>query len=64
MIVALISNWKIPIAYFLLNGLSGSEKVNLINTALTIVHDIGVLVKTLTFDGTASNISMASTLEA
>lgn len=64
MLVALNSNWKIPIGYFLLNGLSGSEKANLINTALTIVYDTGVLVKTLTFDGAASNISMATTLGA
>lgn len=64
MIVALNSNWKIPIGYFLLNGLSRSEKANLINTALTIVYDTGVLVKTLTFDGAASNISMATTLGA
>lgn len=64
MIVALNSNWKIPIGYFLLNGLSGSEKANLINTALTMVYDTDVLVKTLTFDGVASNISMATTLGA
>jgi len=64
MIVALNSNWKVPIGYFLLNGLSGAEKANLIETALTIVYDAGVLVKTLTFDGAASNISMATTLGA
>jgi len=64
MLVAINSNWKIPIGYFLLNGLSGEEKANLIKTALTIVHDTGVLVKTLTFDGAASNISMATSLGA
>jgi len=51
MLVALNFNW-----------LSESEKANLINIALTIVYDTGVLVKTLTFDGAASNISMATTV--
>jgi len=64
MVVSVNENWKIPIGYFLLNGLSGSEKANLINTALTIVYDTDVVVKTLTFDGAASNISMATTLGA
>jgi len=64
MIVALNSNWQIPIVYFLLNGLSGIEKANLIRTALKIVYDTGLLVKTLTIDGAASNISMATKLWA
>jgi len=38
------------------------QLIKLINTVLTIVYDTGVLVKTLTFDGAASNISMATTL--
>lgn len=40
------------------------KKANLINTALTIVYDTGVLVETLKFDGAASNISITTTLEA
>lgn len=62
MLVALNSNWKIPIGYFLLNGLSGDEKANLVRMALNIVHDTGVIIKGLTFDGAASNFSMASSL--
>jgi len=62
MIVALNSNWKISIDYFLLNGLCGLEKANLINTDLTIVYNTGVIVETLTFDGAVSNILVATTL--
>ncbi|XP_016657068.1 uncharacterized protein LOC107882742 [Acyrthosiphon pisum] len=57
MLVALNSNW-------LFSAKSGSEKANLINIALVIVYDTGVLVKTLTFDVAASNISMATSLGA
>lgn len=64
MLVALNSNWKVPIGYFLLNRLSGAKKSNLIRTALTIIHDTGVLVKTLTFNGASNNISVATTLGA
>jgi len=29
MLVAINSNWKIPVAYFLVNGLNSQEKANL-----------------------------------
>lgn len=60
MLVALNSNWKIPIGYFLINGMSGEEKANLVRTSLNIIHETGVIVKSLSFDG--SNISMATSL--
>jgi len=62
MLVALNSNWKIPIGYFLINGMSGEEKANLVRTSLNIFHETGVIVKSLTFDGAGSNISMATSL--
>jgi len=64
MLVALNSHWKVPVAYFLINGLSSQEKANLVNTTLSYIHDTGVCVKTLTFDGAATNISMANCLGA
>lgn len=62
MLVALNSNWKIPIGYFLINGMSGEEKANLVRTSLNIIHETDVIVKSLTFDGAGSNISMATSL--
>lgn len=62
MLVALNSNWKIPIAYFLINGISAEEKANLVIKCLLNVYDTGATVKTLTFDGAASNLSMARKL--
>ncbi|KAF0693340.1 THAP-type domain-containing protein, partial [Aphis craccivora] len=54
MLVALNSNWKIPVAYFLINGISAEEKSNLVNKCLSNVYDTGAVVKSLTFDGAAS----------
>jgi len=64
LIVALNSHWKIPVAYFLINGLTAEEKANLLETCLINIHETGAIVKTLTFDGAASNISMARHLGA
>ncbi len=35
MLVAVNQGWKIPMGYFLLHGLEGAEKANLVNLALT-----------------------------
>jgi len=64
LVVALNSYWKIPVGYFLIHGLTAEEKANLLKTILINMHDIGAIVKTLTFDGAASNISMARHLGA
>lgn len=54
--------WKIPIAYFLINGITSDQKVNLIKNCLSFLHDIGMRITSLTFDGTSSNIKMAKDL--
>ncbi|QQP37738.1 DNA transposase THAP9like, partial [Caligus rogercresseyi] len=38
MAVAINGNWKIPIEYFMINGLLGEERASLIKTALIKVH--------------------------
>lgn len=64
MIVALNSRWKVPIAYFLINGISAQERGNLVNMCLTKISDTGAFDRTLTFDGIAANFSMAHFLGA
>lgn len=64
MLVAINSNWKVPVGYFLINGIGSTEKSNLVNTCIELVHEIGVQIRTLTFDGTVSNFSMAKYLGA
>jgi len=64
MLVSLNSNWKVPVGYFLINGIGSTEKANLVNACLDHLCDTEVIVKTLTFDGTVSNFSMAKCLGA
>jgi len=64
LLVALNSNWKIPVGYFLMNGTTAVEKSNLVTTCLQNLNDTGVIIKSLTFDGAASNISMVKILGA
>lgn len=62
MIVALNDNFKIPVGYFLINGLGGVERANLVNQCIEKLYDVGVTIVSLTFDGAASNLAMCSTL--
>lgn len=63
-VVALNYHWKIPVGYFLIHELTAEEKANLLKTCLININETGAIVKTLTFDGVASNISMAKHLGA
>lgn len=64
MVVSLSAHWKVPIGYFLIQGLSGEERANLVQQALHKLHDIGVQVSTLTCDGPACNFAMLQALGA
>jgi hypothetical protein len=64
MAVAVNSSWKIPVAYFLINSITGEEKAKLVNTCANKLRDIDVHVTGLTSDAPASNISMMSNLGA
>ncbi|KAL4103426.1 hypothetical protein QTP88_018803 [Uroleucon formosanum] len=64
MVVDINTSWKVPIAYYLINGISAEEKANIILNCLQELDTTGVIIKTLTFDGAANNLSMASELEA
>lgn len=64
MVVALNAHWKIPVGYFMTNGLNGEEKANIVRQSLEFVHEADIIVTSITFDGAASNISMAKFLGA
>ena len=64
MVVALDASWKMPVGYFLISGLSGVEKANLVRDCISKLHDVGVRVTSLTCDGASSNQSMFSELGA
>ncbi|KAL4126994.1 hypothetical protein QTP88_011192 [Uroleucon formosanum] len=64
MVVGINTSWKVLIAYYLINGISAEEKANIILNCLQELDTTGVIIKTLTFDGAANNLSMVSELEA
>lgn len=64
MVVALNSNWKLPVGYFLVNGLSGEERANLVQQCLTRLHDVGVNCVSLTCDGPSCHFKMMEELGA
>ena len=64
MVVGLNVKWKLPIGYFLIKGMTGSEKANLVNIALKKLGDVGASICTLTSDGPHSNQAMAKILGA
>ncbi|KAF0761572.1 THAP-type domain-containing protein [Aphis craccivora] len=48
--------WKLPIGYFLIDGLNGQERVNLLQKAIELLSDTGVKINSITFDGTSSEL--------
>lgn len=64
MAVSLNENWKIPIGYFLINGLNNSERAQLLSLALENLHDHQCQVFSITFDGAPTNYGMCAELGA
>lgn len=60
MAVCINGKWKIPIGYFFVDGLNGSQKRSLVEKGIRLCQDAGIKVVSLTFDGAPSNISMAN----
>ncbi|KAF4517055.1 hypothetical protein B566_EDAN004675 [Ephemera danica] len=59
---AMNSNWKVPIGYFLIAGIDGTELASLIKKGLSLLHNTGAIVTSLTFDGHPMNINAAKAL--
>lgn len=57
MTVSLGSSWKVPSAYFLVNGLTAEVRKNIIIESIIQHYDNNVLISALTKDGTKSNIA-------
>lgn len=64
LLVGVNGHWKLPVAYFFLNGLNSSEKANLVLRLLEHIHETGVIVNGFTFDGTTTNFKTATCLGA
>ena len=64
MAVCVNNSWKIPCAYFLIDGLNGAERANLINICIQRLSDIGVRVISVTCDGPSCHFKMMKELGA
>ncbi|CAI6357380.1 unnamed protein product [Macrosiphum euphorbiae] len=64
LVVGLNGYWKLPIGYFLIDSLNGTERSNLLKTAIDLVKDTGAYLKSVTFDGTNVNTTMCTSLGA
>ena len=64
MAVSVNSSWKVPLGYFLIDSMSGKERLNLVRECLHRLHDIGVTTVSLTCDGPSCHISMLTELGA
>ena len=64
MVVALDESWKLPIRYFLTNSIDADIGANLITSALIKLHEVGVKILSLTFDGPSTHLAMINILGA
>ena len=62
LIVSLTEYWKVPVGYFLIDGLAGQERANLVNLCISNLYQNGADVVSLTFDGCSANCSMVTIL--
>lgn len=62
MLVAINGRWKLPIGYFLVHGLGGEQRRNLVLQAASFTHEKGAHIVSLTCDGAAANLSLLHSL--
>ena len=51
MAVCVYGHWKIPLGYFLIDGMSGAERANLVRDCFHRLHRTGLAAVSLTCDG-------------
>ena len=64
MVVSVNGSWKVPCAYFFVDGLSGIELENLVRVCTKKLYDAGVSIISLICDGPSCHFSMMSALGA
>uniref|UniRef100_A0A2S2P4E2 THAP domain-containing protein 9 n=1 Tax=Schizaphis graminum TaxID=13262 RepID=A0A2S2P4E2_SCHGA len=62
--VCLNGHWKVPLGYFLIHSLSGSERGNLLKKCLELFNDTGAKCHSITLDGASCNMTMCTSLGA
>lgn len=63
LVVGVNELWKVPVGYFLINSITGEQKANLVFQCLSLLHNCGICIKSVTCDGVANNLSMIRLLK-
>lgn len=50
LVTAINSNGKVPVAYFLVNGLTSNEKANILNEVLIFLNQSGIVITSVTLN--------------
>lgn len=64
LVTGINERWKIPVAYFLVAGLTSEELASITRQVLEFVARSGVQIIALTFDGLPANVAMCQVLDA
>lgn len=65
MIVCLNGHFKTPVSYYFIRSLTADIRASITNQILTVLHDNGITdIRSLTFDGALTNLSMVKHLGA
>ncbi|KAJ8714306.1 hypothetical protein PYW08_007926 [Mythimna loreyi] len=62
LVVGINKIFRVPIGYFLVKSTTAAQKARLVSEALSLVHETGVEIKSLTCDGVKANLAMAEEL--
>jgi len=49
-VIGMNTAWKIPVAYYLIKGITAEEKANILRSILVELQDTGIIIKTLTLN--------------
>lgn len=60
LVVSVNDNRKLPIAYFLINSLTGEEKANIVRQAIIRLTNEGISILSVTCDGPSAHFKMAN----
>lgn len=55
-------NFKVPVGYFLVDGMTGRQRADLVLQCLELIEETGIRMISLTFDGCAANMAMVKCL--
>lgn len=62
-VTAINGAFKVPVGFFLVNGVTAEQRACLVRQCLEFLHPTGIEITSLTLDGCPSNVSMARELE-